>query len=203
MGASSRSATRPSTAAWADTRSTGPSSACRSGEEASPMSGRPIGDYALISDCHSAALVSREGSIDWLCAGRFDGPAVFGRLLDEAAGHWRIGPVADAEVSRGYVDETMVLETVFHTTTGTLSLVDAMALGNRERGHDIGAGSPGVVIRRVRCLEGAVEVEFEYAPRPEYGLIQPLLVPMGSLLTARGGADVLSLSCSARPSVDG
>ena len=69
------------------------------------MSTRPIADYALISDCHSAALVSRHGSIDWWCARRFDGPSVFGRLLDAGAGHWELRPEADATSVRRYLDE--------------------------------------------------------------------------------------------------
>src|SRR6266566_9601950 len=106
------------------------------------MSTRAIGDYALLSDCRSAALVSSEGSVDWLCFPRFDGPSVFGRILDESAGHWSIRPAGDAEVSRRYVDETMLLETTFRTPTGTVALVDALAVGRNERGHELGGGAP-------------------------------------------------------------
>lgn len=89
--------------------------------------GRPIADYALISDCRSAALVSRDGSIDWLCPGRFDRPSVFARLLDEQAGHWALRPAGEAKVSRRYLEGTRVLETTIRTATGTLVLQDAMA----------------------------------------------------------------------------
>ena len=70
----------------------------------------PIADYALLSDCRSAALVSRGGSVDWPCFPRFGGPAVFARLLDQSAGHWLIHPVEDAEISRRYLDNTLVLD---------------------------------------------------------------------------------------------
>src|SRR6478735_6021529 len=99
------------------------------------MSGLPIADYALLSDCRSAALVSRSGSIDWLCFPRFDGPSVFGRLLDESAGHWSIRPVEQAEATRRYVDDTMLLETTFTNESGSVVLVDALAVGRNERGH--------------------------------------------------------------------
>jgi alpha,alpha-trehalase len=65
------------------------------------MSSTPIADHALLSDCHSAALVSRQGSVEWLCFPRFDSPSVFGRLLDDEAGHWSIRPAADFRVTRG------------------------------------------------------------------------------------------------------
>jgi alpha,alpha-trehalase len=81
------------------------------------VSRTPIGEYGLVSDCHSAALVSRAGSVDWLCFPRFDGPSVFGRLLDDRAGHWSIGPTEPAEVSRRYRRATMVLETELRTPT--------------------------------------------------------------------------------------
>src|SRR5260221_12518111 len=107
------------------------------------MSDLPIADYALLSDCRSAALVSRAGSVDWLCFPRFDGPSVFARLLDDQAGHWSIHPVGTYEVSRRYIEATMVLERRFNTPTGTAVLVDAMAIGRKYPGHQLGVASPG------------------------------------------------------------
>ncbi len=98
------------------------------------MSTTPIAEYALLSDRHSAALVSRDGSIDWLCFPRFDSPSIFGRLLDDEAGHWSIQATSATQVTRRYLDRTMVLETTFHTPTGT---VDA----HRRTGH--GRRQPG------------------------------------------------------------
>ena len=167
------------------------------------MSTLPIGDYALLSDCRSAALVSRAGSVDWLCFPRFDGPSVFARLLDDDAGHFAIRPAGQAEVTRAYLDQTMALETTFRTATGVAVLVDAMAVGRNDRGHDLGAGSPGVLLRRIACTEGQVEVEVEYRPRPEYGLIHPLLAVIPGGLAARGGADRLLLSAPVDLRVDG
>src|SRR2546429_9963690 len=91
------------------------------------MSNLPIADYALLSDCRSAALVSSAGSVDWLCFPRFDGPSVFSRLLDEQAGHWSIYPVNAIEVSCRYIVGTMALETIFCTPTGSALLVDGSA----------------------------------------------------------------------------
>src|SRR6516165_7337540 len=165
--------------------------------------GLPIGDYALLSDCRSAALVSRAGSVDWLCFPRFDAPAVFARILDPDGGHFTSRPAGDFQVSRAYVDQTMALETTFRTATGTAVLTDAMALGRNDRGHDLGAGSPGVLLRRLACTDGELEVEVSYAPRPEYGLIHPILEVIPGGVTARGGADRLLLSGSADSRVDG
>jgi alpha,alpha-trehalase len=166
------------------------------------MSHLPIAHYALLSDCKSAALVSQDGSVDWLCFPRFDGPSVFGRLLDASAGHWSIRPAGDAEVSRRYVDETMLVETTFRTATGTVALVDALAVGRNERGHELGGGAPSVLMRRVTGVDGDVELELEYAPRPEYGLIHPLLHSVDGGVTAQGGAHVLALSSPVPVEVD-
>ncbi len=167
------------------------------------MSTLPIADYALLSDCRSATLVSRTGSIDWLCFPRFDGPSVFARLLDDQAGHWSIKVVGTSEVKRRYIDTTMVLENRFSTPAGTAVLIDAMAIGRNMRGHELGVDSPGVLLRSIRCEHGTVEIEIEYAPRPEYGLISPLLKPVPGGILARGGADVLLLSSQRELTIDG
>src|SRR5205823_13500997 len=126
------------------------------------MDGLPIGDYALLSDCRTAALVSRAGSVDWLCFPRFDAPAVFARILDPEGGHFAIRPVGEFEARRRYVDQTMVLETTFSTAAGTAVLTDAMAVGRNERGHDLGAGSPGVLLRQLACTGGEMDIEVSY-----------------------------------------
>ncbi len=167
------------------------------------MDGLPIGDYALLSDCRCAALVSRAGSVDWLCFPRFDAPAVFARILDPAGGHFAIRPAGEFEASRAYVDQTMVLETTFRTADGTAMLTDAMAVGRNERGHDLGAGSPGVLLRQLACTDGEMDIEVSYAPRPEFGLIHPILEQVPGGLAARGGAGRLLLSAPLGFRVDG
>ena len=162
------------------------------------MSRLPIADYALLSDCRSAALVGRNGSIDWLCFPRFDGASVFGRLLDDAAGFWSIRPVGAThyETSRQYVHDTLVLETTFTTAGGSVTLTDALAVGRNERGHGVGAGVVGALLRRVSGVEGSVDLELVYEPRPEYGLVSPLLEVVAGGITARGAACMLALSSS-------
>ncbi|MFP4600588.1 MAG: glycoside hydrolase family 15 protein [Persicimonas sp.] len=158
------------------------------------MSDYPIADYALLADCNGAALVHRAGSIDWLCVPRFDSPAVFAGLLDENGGHWMIRPEADFEVSRRYVDASLVLETSFTTSTGELVVIDALAIGPNETGHELGAHPPHALLREVRCTRGEVDVDFEYRPRPEYGLTEPILRSDDGGILGQGGASVLLLS---------
>jgi alpha,alpha-trehalase len=167
------------------------------------MESLPIGDYALLSDCRSAALVSRDGSVDWLCFPRFDGPSVFCRLVDPAGGHFTIRPAGDFQGSRAYADQTMALETTFVTGAGTAVLTDAMAVGRNERGHDLGAGSPGVLLRKLACTTGDIDMEISYAPRPEYGLIHPILEAIAGGVAARGGAGRLLLSAPMGFEIDG
>ncbi len=161
------------------------------------MSFQPIDDYGLISDCNGAALIGQNGSIDWLCFPRFDGPSVFTKLLDQRGGHWSIRPVADARITRRYLPETMTLETRFVTDSGVLVLVDALATGPNEEahGHCLGADAPHLLIRQVTCESGEVLVDFLYEPRPEYGLIACLLHRVDGGIIARGGATSLVLSC--------
>jgi alpha,alpha-trehalase len=158
------------------------------------MSATPIADYALLSDRHSAALVGRDGSIDWLCFPRFDSPSIFGRLLGDAAGHWSMWAVATTGATRRYLDRTMVLETTFRTPTGTVALTDALAMGSGNRGHQLGKSAPHLLLRRATCVEGEVELSVEYVPRPEYGLVRPLLEDVDGGVAAFAGTDALVLS---------
>jgi GH15 family glucan-1,4-alpha-glucosidase len=163
----------------------------------------PIADYALLSDSHSAALVSRGGVVEWLCWPRFDSPAIFSRLLDDAAGYWAIHPAGTAEASRRYRDGTLVLETRFVTDGGEVLLVDALAVGPNNHGHGLGEGAPHVLLRQIRGVRGEVELIVDYAPRPEYGIVHPLLTPCDGGLIGHGGAAVLCLSSPVSLDVDG
>ena len=118
------------------------------------MTDTAIGDYAMLSDRHSAALVARDGSVDWLCFPRFDSPSIFGRLLGDAAGHWSLRGVGSIAVARRYLDRTMVLETTFRTATGVAVVADALATGNGNRGHDLGLEAPHLLVRQAACTEG-------------------------------------------------
>jgi alpha,alpha-trehalase len=136
--------------------------------------GTPIADYALLSDCNSAALVDREGSMDWLCLPRFDSPALFARLLGPDAGAWSIRPTGTFRSERRYLPGSLVLETTFRTDSGVVRLVDALAFVEGQRGHALGLGAPHEMLRLVEGVEGGVEMVMELAPRPEYGLVRPL-----------------------------
>ncbi len=123
-----------------------------------------IEDYALIGDCMSGALVGKDGSIDWLCLPRFDSGALFAALLgDESHGRWRIAPAAPADVRRRYLGNSMVLETLFETETGTCRIIDGMLLGTPE---------PDLV-RIVEGISGTVNLEMDLTIRFDYGSIVP------------------------------
>jgi len=158
------------------------------------MSNTPIAEHALLSDCHSAALVTRSGSVDWLTWPRFDSPSCFARLLDEDAGHWSVTPAVPFQAARRYLDRSLVLQTTFSTAEGTVRLTDALAVGPDNTGHRLGRGAPHLLVRRLECTAGEVEMLIDYAPRPEYGLIRPILSPTDGGLTSRGGAEWLVLS---------
>ena len=95
-----------------------------------------IGDYALIGDCRSAALVSRDGSIDWLCLPRFDSPSIFAALLDaNSGGRLRVRPVGEFRSRRRYLPEPNIVETTFRTANGPFVLRDLMPIASESDKH--------------------------------------------------------------------
>ncbi len=155
----------------------------------------PIADYALLSDCHSGALVSKDGSIDWCTFHRFE--AVFARILDWAkAGFFRIAPIDDDyESARRYLPGTNVLETTFRSPTGALVLTDFFAFRIPEAREDTHSAHPEhQLIRIARCTDGEVAVKVKFVPRFDYGLTTPRLETLAAdLVIAYGGADALVL----------
>lgn len=153
-----------------------------------------IGDYALISDCHSAALVSRDGSIDWCCFHRFDARPVFGRLLDWGrGGHCLVASAGPYRSSRRYLPGTNVLETRFESDGGDVTVTDLFPIRESSPMDDPAAVHPyHQLIRLVRCEAGEVEVRLEFVPRFDYGYTIPQLTLRGpDLATVFGGADAL------------
>ena len=139
----------------------------------------PIGDYALIGDCRSAALVSKAGSIDWLCLPIFDSPSYFAALLDrEKGGRFAIRPAAPYRVSRRYLDDTVVLETTFTTEGGELRLTDFFPVAS-EAAKARSLWPERQILRLVECTAGEVEVEVVCDPRPDYGRLAPRLTDRG------------------------
>jgi GH15 family glucan-1,4-alpha-glucosidase len=146
---------------------------------------QPIEDYAVIGDTQTAALVARNGSIDWLCLPRFDSPACFASLLgDPSHGRWLIAPTGPVTASRRrYRGNSLVLETELTTATGTVRLVDFMP--PRERTPDL--------VRIVEGVSGEVEMGMELIIRFDYGSIVPWVRRIDSTWRAIGGPDAISL----------
>jgi GH15 family glucan-1,4-alpha-glucosidase len=155
----------------------------------------PISDYALLGDCHSAALVSRDGSIDWCCFHRFDAHPVFGRILDwDQGGHFRIAPDDPASVTRRYLTDTNVLETRFDTGDGVLVVTDALAV-QPEQGPQVHPFHQ--LLRCVRAERAPVAVTVEFVPRFDFGLTRPHCEAVEpGLWRVFGGADGLVLQVS-------
>src|SRR5215210_4528301 len=146
----------------------------------------PLEDYALIGDTQTAALVGRDGSIDWLCLPRFDSPACFAALLgDESHGRWLIAPAGDiTRTERRYRQGTLVLETDFHTRDGILQVVDSMPI--RDEAPD--------VVRLARCVQGRVAVRMELVLRFDFGRVVPWVRRAADGgLTAIAGPDAVHL----------
>ncbi|MBW3665332.1 MAG: glycoside hydrolase family 15 protein [Actinobacteria bacterium] len=132
-----------------------------------------IADYGLLSDCNTAALVGRDATIDWYCPGRIDAPSVFARLLGPDAGHWTLQPAGDGDADRAYIDGTLVLRTSFTTPSGSIEILDALALTSTDQPHHIGRSVPHVLIRLVRGRSGTVRMTSELVARFDYGMTAP------------------------------
>jgi GH15 family glucan-1,4-alpha-glucosidase len=163
----------------------------------------PIADYAVIGCTRSIALVSRSGSIDWLCWPRFDSESVFGRILDaEKGGYFAIKPAIPFESKRRYLEGTNVIETTFTTASGSVRLLDLMpVMTELEKQKRL---SPfRQLLRRVECVEGDVSLIVTYSPRPDYGRTTAALKGRGDSVSCAWRARVLNLRSDAKFVVDG
>jgi alpha,alpha-trehalase len=145
---------------------------------AAPSPFPPIADYAFLSNCHTGALIAPDGAIGWLCVPRFDSASVFGTLLDREAGYFRFGPFGiNHPTARVYEPGTNVLSTTWKTPTGWVLVRDALTMGPRQKDDMITPhtrppaddDADHVLVRTVRCLDGAVEIELVCEPAFDYG----------------------------------
>ncbi|MDQ6746054.1 MAG: glycoside hydrolase family 15 protein [Actinomycetota bacterium] len=150
----------------------------------------PIGDYALIGDCHTAALVSRQGNIDWCCLPRFDSGSAFARLLDaERGGYCSVAPSGRArwEISREYLEDTLVLQTTYQGSAGEARVLDLFLPSDRAR-HSWERR----LLRVVEVLRGSVSFALHVAPRFDYGEVRPWIRRHGHRVhSATGGNDAI------------
>ena len=171
---------------------------------ATPQSGdsyKPIGDYGIIGNRRSAALVGLDGSIDWCCFPRFDSPSVFAAILDaEKGGRFSIAPEGPYTSSQGYVGDSNVLETQFVARDGVCSIIDCMPL------YEQGDGDPVQlhrIVRVLRCKEGAVTLRVNCAPRPDYARATVSATEEDGSLTWMSQAEVFTLQAPAAVQVTG
>jgi GH15 family glucan-1,4-alpha-glucosidase len=140
----------------------------------------PIGSYGFLSDCHTAALISFSGSVEWLCCPRFDSPSTFAALLDRGAGHMSLRPQGViVPISRRYSPGTLVIETTWVTDTGWVVVKDALTIADwvpADGDPDSRRGRPETehendrsLLRTMTCIDGEVEMEMECLPRFDYG----------------------------------
>jgi GH15 family glucan-1,4-alpha-glucosidase len=149
---------------------------------------RPIGDYAFLGDCHTGALVSSDGSVDWLCLPRLDAGSYFGRLLDRDRGGWCTVTPTDpaAAFTRRYLDGTLVLQTEMTAVGGRVRLTDCLTM------RPGGARRPyRQLLRVIDGLDGALDLRVEVVPRFDYGQVRPWIRRAGHTWQALGGDDGL------------
>jgi GH15 family glucan-1,4-alpha-glucosidase len=164
------------------------------------MGHSPIESYALLADCHGAALVGRDGAIDWCCMPRFDAGALFARLLDEDAGYCTVEIVGGEVGERRYLDDTLVLETTLRGDAGEAHLLDLMPFEDPlapAREHR-------ALLRIVEGVRGSVTFRLRVAPRFDYGEVTPWLRHQGrGVFSAIGGDDGLLCACDGGLAPDG
>jgi len=153
----------------------------------------PISDYAIIGDTRSAALISRDGSIDWLCWPRFDSRSMFARILDlDRGGCFAIRPSIPFKAGRRYIENTNVLETTFTTDNGVVRLTDLMpVMKEEEKKHRLTPFRQ--LLRRVEGVDGAVPMTMVFDPRPDYAQSTPNFKQRGDTITVEDGPSVLTL----------
>ena len=163
------------------------------------MAYRAIADYGLIGDCRTAALVSSDGSIDWLCAPDFDSPALFARLLDaRRGGHFSIRPAGVFESRMEYIEESAVLRTTFRTPSGSATLTDFLPLAAGEGGDALGVPRAARSLMRIlEGVQGEVALLVDCQPRPGYGARAAAVAaaPDGVRIDL-GAGEPLALRCS-------
>jgi GH15 family glucan-1,4-alpha-glucosidase len=143
----------------------------------------PIGDYGLIGDCRSAALVALDGSIDWCCLPRFDSPSIFGRVLDSRrGGAWELAPLGAFTSWQHYVDKTNILRTIFATARGRAAVTDFMPADVRDTLRHARPHDHPRLVRMVTGLSGHVLFQQRVKLRPDYARARdPLLASSGRL----------------------
>ena len=147
----------------------------------------PISDYGLIGNCHGAALVGKNGSIDWCCMPRFDSPSIFAAVLDdERGGNFAITPQGTWASSHRYISDTNVLETRFETSSGVAIVTDCMPLFE-DPNDPAGLTVRHQIIRMVRCASGRVTLDVTYHPMPDYGRAEVALTQEGERIITQLG----------------
>ncbi|MGZ7079114.1 MAG: glycoside hydrolase family 15 protein [Thermoanaerobaculia bacterium] len=157
------------------------------------MTFQSIADYALIGDARSAALISRDGSIDWLCWPRFDSRSTFARILDvERGGYFVVQPSIPFRAKRRYLEDTNVLETTFETDKGIARLIDLMPVMREEEKRQRLAPLRQL-LRRIEGIDGSVPFRIVFAPRPDYARVQPHLRSRRDAVLCENGPTILTL----------
>ena len=165
------------------------------------MAYKGIGEYGLIGNSYTAALVSNDGSIDWCCLPRFDSPSTFAAILDdEKGGKFHIKPRTSFESQQSYLPDTNILQTTFRTDTGTVTVIDFMPCYRTSR-HKLTKFDE--IHRLVDCTVGQVTLEVVFEPRLDYARDNALIETYKNGVTARGRSDKLALSSTIPFTSDG